>query len=208
MATEDLITLAEAKGWLGISVSTYDTKLTALVTAVSQRLVTWCGTNLVQATVTDEKQTAGSFGAGGGHRHATRGGRKRIFLQKMPIVSVTSIVDTQTVPESIDAVDYVVWNDEGILDHVSGWPVPFDANTKHAFWLVTYVAGYFADTASVPENVKLAARMLLARYYEDVTPGIRSKSIATFSVTYAKQTGELPEEVVSLMSEYRRAIVG
>jgi len=208
MATVDLITLAEAKNWLGISGATHDTKLTALATAVSLRLEKWCGTKLVQGTVTSEKHTGGSLGAGGGFRDPIRGGGKRLFLKNMPIVSITSIVDTQSTPAEVTDVDYLIWNDEGIVEHRAFWPVPFDSNTNFAFWLVTYVAGYFANTAGVDENVKLAARMLLARYFKDVTPGVKSKSIATFSVTYETLAGELPDEVKSLMGEYRRRIVG
>ena len=50
--------------------------------------------------------------------------------------------------------------------------------------------------------------MLLARYFEDVTPGVKSKSVASFSVTYENLAGELPAEIAGLLADYRRGIVG
>lgn len=99
---------------------------------------------------------------------ARRGGSKRVYLSRTPIVSISSITDDDS--NTISSDDYTVVGTLGNsyleFDGVMQAPV--------GRWTVVYTAGVFADTDSVTDDVKLAALTLIRRMQEN--KGVTSTS--------------------------------
>lgn len=158
-ATLDVITLAEAKRALNIpdATTTHDTEIASYVTTVSQRLDSLVGP-IVQRTITSE---------------AHNGGRSLIALRKPPVASITAVVERRgTVAYTLTAEnfaaptsdDYTVDLDAGLLyRRSSGCASWWERGQRNV--LVTYVAGRFADTASVDERYKQAAAIFLTHLW-------------------------------------------
>lgn len=160
MATLDVISLAEAKSALNLSGTTaHDTELPGWITAVSLRLDELIGP-VVRRAVTEKHD----------------GGCRRIFLRNHPNTSITSITEyAGTVATALTletsalkpAGGYLPEDYEpdpallsGIVHRRSGdADASFPLGRKNIE--VTYVAGRFADTASVDERAKKAATLML-----------------------------------------------
>ncbi len=97
-----------------------------------------------------------------------RGGLKRLYLNRTPIVSVASITDDNS--NTIAATGYTIIGTLGnsYLEFDGLMPAPVGR------WTVIYTAGVFADTASVTWDVKLAAIILVKRMRDN--KGIRASS--------------------------------
>lgn len=161
MATNDVITLTEAKQYLDVTGTTeHDTELPVFITAISRRLDNLIGP-IVRRTVTSEKQDGGST---------------TIYLAKYPIYQITTVVEydlTDPLTLSVESntskpADAYMLDPYGPdptlysnrlrrrYGGVSGTFVPGRLNVE-----ITYQAGRVANTASVSEDVKLAAGMML-----------------------------------------------
>ena len=151
MATTDVLTDTEARAALGLDAST--PYMTALVSAVSAQLDEMCGP-IVQRTITSESHD---------------GGDDEIYLRVRPVVSVTAAVEyrntvAQTLSEetntSKSGYDYLLEAQWGVLRRrSSNWDAPFPTGRRNI--VVTYVAGRYADTASVGAKFKQAAALML-----------------------------------------------
>lgn len=155
----DLITLNEAKDALTIdhAVIQYDSILGSYVTSVSRLLDRMCGP-IVQRAISNELYDGGEF---------------TIFLDSYPLISVTSVVEYQsTTPTSLVqesntaksssnfSVDLKIGK---ISRRNSNFNWTFTRGTQNV--VVTYIAGRYADTASVDERFKEAARLTLANMW-------------------------------------------
>lgn len=157
-----VLTLAEAKAAVGIAITdlTADEALTIKVRAVSRRLDQAVGP-IVQRTITGETH---------------EGGCDRIWLRHRPVTSITTVTeysggtgstltaeDYDTLPSDAYAADPChtgtatfsgrLWRRSG------GSPSCFPAGPQAV--RVTYVAGRYADTASVDPLFKEAAAVML-----------------------------------------------
>ena len=131
------------------------TKMAGLTTAVSRALDDLCGP-IVQRTITDE-------------RHA--GGSRLVFLRYRPVVSITAVKEyasgtLTTLTAETDTVSTSTnyrWDaDMDVIYRRSSWTdYPFGSQSV----LVTYVAGRYADTASVDARFKEAAKITLAHIW-------------------------------------------
>lgn len=101
------------------------------------------GTKFVRRTLTED------YSAGNNGR---LGGAKRIYLNALPIVSVTSITDDDA--STVAGTEYTIVSKEGYLEHRTYWPVPVGR------WTIVYVAGHFTDTDTVDWDVKEWARVV------------------------------------------------
>lgn len=165
MATNDLLTLAEAKTALNLeaSATTHDTELALWITAVSTRIDKLCAPVVIR-TVTDETHD---------------GGRSCIRLRKAPVseasaTTVTSVseYDQTTLtaltaetngskPAQAFAFDQVL----GLLyRRSSGSDASFVSGRGNV--LVTYQAGRYSATATVDALFKLAAGAILRRLWQ------------------------------------------
>lgn len=160
--TLDVLTLAEGKVAVGIDSAdtSQDTPLAAKITAVSRRLDQLVGP-IVRRTVTGEVH---------------EGGRCEIKVRRYPVYSFTTVTEySATTATVLTAEDY----DTQPAD--AYWAEPWHTSTavysgcvhrrsggwSHVFpWgpeavRVTYVAGRYADTASVDPMFKDAAAIML-----------------------------------------------
>jgi len=155
---DPIITLAEAKAFLNITVATFDTELTDFVAAASQVIVNRIGPVAGSPTVSEWHD----------------GGSERLMLrQQGPIQSVTTVAEsygtvTYTLTQvtldaspAVTAYGYTVDLDHGlIVRRASGVAVPFASGIQNVH--VTYVAGY----ATVPGDIKHATELLLKHMWE------------------------------------------
>ncbi len=188
-ASYALLTLQEAQEYLGNPADT--AVLDALIDDITLALEAWAQTFFVQRqTSEDYERPAGA----------------ELWLRRSPVVSVTSITDPAG--NSVAATDYAVIKPRGLLRRPGGWPVPVDANGHEAVWTVTYTAGRWADTAAVPANVRLGAKLFVAERYLKRQPGVVREVVqGVGDVSYAglvtRQYPEIPPEVAQLLAPYR-----
>lgn len=161
MAATDILTLAEARRGVNLgSSTTHDAELGMFVTGITGRIDALCGP-VVNRTIT-------------GERHD--GGKLRIFLEESPAFSVTSVSEWLHTTETVltAETDGTKPSQGYLLDHVGNlsfiWRRAGGSDTNFAEGrrnvVVTYVAGRFADTASVDDRFKLAAASILRRLWK------------------------------------------
>ena len=187
---EPILTLSEAKDYLSLSrsVTDDDQKLLALLPAVTRQIETYINNSILEGTFVDRFY----------------GGKKYVYLQKFPITGITSITDTQTVPQTIASDKYIRLDDQGMLRHVGTFPTAKDVNGNTDRWTCTYTAGRFASVEAVTEDWKLAASILLAERYERPEDGVTSRKVGDLSVSYtmADAAQLVPNAVVGLIGSY------
>lgn len=186
MATTDLVTLAEVKTQLNITVSDHDTRLAALITNTSARILAYLQTAVVHETVTE--------------KHF--GGKKRIYLKKYPYVSDIAIIDGDG--NTVPSTDYLIIAEEGVLQHVGLWPTAEESDGKIGRWSITFKAGLAANTASVAGDIKDACHLWVSRRFNRIDQSVRSKSVGDMSIGYtaSDEADAIPPDVAALLSPY------
>ena len=169
--TLDVLTLPEGKSALNLSGTTaHDGVLPGWITAVSRRLDKLVGP-VVQRTITAEKHN---------------GGVKRIFLKRFPNTSITSVTeyDGTTATVLTAETNALKPSDGYIVDDYSedatylsniinrrgdGADATFAVGRKNIE--ATYVAGRFANTASVDERFKRGGALMLQNLWRAMQDG-------------------------------------
>lgn len=172
MATLDWLTLEEAKAGLNLSgVTTYNAELPAWITAVSLLLDSKVGPAVVR-TITDEVHD---------------GGAGVIRTRLWPVVSYTTVTEyTGLTPRVLTVETNLAHPAAGyradrygaepslfsgrIVRRSSGYGSVFASGSGNV--VVTYVAGRFADTASVSERFKAAAKLTLQNLWNSQRPNL------------------------------------
>lgn len=144
-----LITLNDAKTYLGVTGDDDDVLIEGLITAATASLEKACDAVFLQREITERQRPKGRDG-------------RNIYLHHYPVVSVTTIEDDEG--NTVAADQYIIHADQGVLAHKISWPVP--AHAPAGTWKVTYTAGRWASADDVPDDLRLACRMLVARRYE------------------------------------------
>ena len=162
MATLDWVTLTEAKTVLRLTSTTAnDTELTALITAVSQRLDQAVGPVVIR-TVTAETYD-GAW-------------QPMLQLNYWPVAAITTVVETTAVGASttLTSAQYLCDYEKGQLWRRTGnWDYGWYIGRENV--AVTYTAGRFADTASVDGWWKQGAYMVLQQMWRSrqwAAPGV------------------------------------
>lgn len=160
-ATVDLVTLAEAKPGLniGASVTTYDTELAMVITAVSQRFRDLCGA-IINTTYTDEAYDGD--GTTLTLRHASPISRTATTtisaVKEYDTGGVLTTLTGETVTSKPDS-SFILSGANGdrnvLYRRATGGDALFYPGRSNI--LVTYTTGRAANTASVPANFKEAA---------------------------------------------------
>lgn len=168
MATDDLLTAAEARRFvsLGTVDATRGTLLAQYVTAASRALVSRVGT-IIHGTVTGELYD---------------GGRSSFYLRNAPVKQVVQVVEYDgTTAATLTAESNTSKPSAGYrADLVSGRIVRRDTNSTSLFPVgqenvyVTYVAGRFADTASVDDRFKTACGLIVKNVWRAQEMGVGS----------------------------------
>lgn len=198
MATNDVITLSEAKQHLSImgnSAPAEDAVLATYITAVSLRLDDLCGPIVIR-TVSSESHDGGEY---------------EIFLRKAPVATVTSVVEyNQTTATSLTAEtnaaktgnDYLVDLPTGkLIRRTNGVDYRFNIGRKNI--VVTYTAGRAASTSAVDSKFKLAAGMMLAHLWRR-EQGLGSETFGPFEVNAGVPAFAVPRAVENLLADELR----
>lgn len=203
-----LATVDEAKAYLKITGSAEDAALEFLLNAATLAIEKFCQTAFVIRSITEQQLEQNRLRGDRLHGIADwrLPGSKLLFLDRYPIVSVTSITDDAG--NVIGATEFAVWKDYGVLEHVSVWPRPLASTNAPGRWAVVYSAGRFATTADVGADLKLAALMLVALRRASKIPGVQSKSVGDLSITWANGGGGadgvgFPEDVAEMLWPYK-----
>lgn len=164
MATLDLITLAELKGFLrpedSSELSAEDTHLTALITAVSMAIEDYCRLPLIKQA---QSETLDGDD-----------GTDAIYLRAFPVDTAQTITVVESSTTLVQNTDYIVDPLIGRLRRIPGSDATstrgWDQGLRNV--VITYTAGRFANTAAVDERVKLAARILCKTVHENFGPAL------------------------------------
>lgn len=161
-ATEP-VSLAEAKQHLRVDFADDDTLIGSLITAARMM----CESQLNQSFVTQSwRLTLDRFPCEG-----------VIHVPRTPLQSVTSITykdvagNTQTMSSTLYDVDVASRPGRIAPSYNTFWPVTYGflwpvSRAQIAAVQVTFVAGY-GDASAVPEQVKLAIKMMVGSWYEN-----------------------------------------
>ncbi len=194
MATGDLTTLANVKGWLSPPLTTTadDALLTRLITAASQFIQTWLGRQIAQQTYTETRDG--------------NGGRKLVFANA-PVSAVTSLtIDGIAIPPAPNptTAGYVF---SPTMLYLQG-TIPGPSRDIYAFSrgfqnvVVNYSAGY---PATPPETEQACIELAALRYRERDRVGQVSKNLAGEVVSFSQK--DMPADVQTVLEQYRRSFV-
>jgi len=190
-----LISLEDAKTFLEIDNSSYDTLLTNLIVFVSDRIQTFLNRKLKKEERTQYFQA----------------GRRRYYLSAYPVditSTITVVVGEETKTED---EDYYIWDDIGVVEFRE--PTTYVGPKQVA---VTYTGGYNATTitvsgsvqeiylSTIPDSLKYACLLQVAfmfRRRRDI--GLNSVSMPDGSINVQSPTDLLPE-VKNILKSYRK----
>ena len=203
-----MITLAELKAYLSITVSTYDTFLTNLISLAIGRLEGVAGRSLGLATYTNEvlEVEGSSFNAEDFVGLKINQPVVAVKLKNYPVATLTSVTldgDALTSGE-----DFYLRADEGILLFYS------DISSYGDKLLATYTAGYSDSTA--PDGLKwILYEMCKIMFQNGATPTkggreVESKRIGEYSVSYkSEDVGSFMNsaEVQEIVGKYKQIVV-
>lgn len=184
-ASTSLTTREAVKAYLGLTDTTHDDRLDALIESVSEAIELYCGRPFASVQRTE--------------LHDGGGGRS-LVLRCRPVASVASLHDdpgrTYTAATLIDADEYAVYPDEGVLTLTSGRR--FIDGIRNV--QVVYTAGY----ATIPPAIRQAANILVAHFHHRGAQGadaLASENLGGYVVSY--DTGEWPHQARGLLAEFR-----
>ena len=200
MAVIDLVTLGEAKQYLRIPATdeTQDDLVRSLISLASGVVESHCQNGMIIRAY--EEWHRGHWRVDS--ETATASGWRRLYLRRYPVATVTKISDGAG--NLILSTDYIILNDQGILEHFGFWPPAQDAAGNVSRWKIEYTAGRFADVSGVDPVVQSAALALVAMFKARPDLSLASKRVGDFGLSYASLTpGELlPTAIQGLLSPY------
>lgn len=190
-ALTDIISLPEAKSFLNIDVTTYDTEIGAFISAASAAWINRVGP-VAGSTVYDEWHD---------------GGGPTIVLRHPPVQSITAITEAFTdsiaytlTNDPLDgtgvggAYGYTLEKDRGlIVRRAVGTPVPFAYGLRNVH--VTYVAGY----ATTPADITQAVQLLVKHMWETQRggrPGSQQQQQPMSSFTWPPRVDEIADSYI------------
>ena len=189
-----LATLAQVKVYLQISGSTHDANLTALLDRA---------TEAIKSFTRRELESPGSDYT---HYFDGNGMDRAVILREYPVVGTVTSVHDDTgrdfgADTLIDAGDYYVHVDEGIIELTSGTVFAKGvANVQ-----VKYKAGFAAG--SIPEDLTMAVVYLAAHWFEE-RKNIALEGRALKDGGTIKHLHDFPPQVKEMLTPYVRRRVG
>lgn len=189
-ATVALVSTANVKTFLGITGSTEDTIIDALVNSMSVAIAKYCGRDFVSAAATEYYDGTDA---------------PSLVLKRYPIITLTSLnIDGARLFGSSTDVDVsanvIVDNNSGII---TLWNLydKFPCGRRNV--KVVYTAGYATIPADLQHAAKLAVQFTYKRHYTEQRIGIVSESVGDKNISYDQ--GDLPSPVKKLLAPYRKA---
>jgi hypothetical protein len=173
-ATNDILTLAEAKSYIRVNTATTDkdTLLASMITGISTRMDYKFGP-VVFSTITAELHDGGS---------SSRGGFSRIKLNYSPVSTITQVVEYNgTTAGTLTAQSNTSQPDNSyVFNAVNGNLRRRNSNADGRFpvgrnnILVSYVAGRFAAGTITDERFKIACGLTLENVWRNQQPSLGS----------------------------------
>ena len=183
-ASTDLCTRDSVKTYLGLSGSTYDDALDALIDAASETIETACGRQFNETDYTEYRDGDG---------------KDRLVLRRHPVASITDIWDDPDRDFSdatkVDSEEYFLDGDAGIMVLLD---TTFARGTRNV--KVVYTAGYSA----IPTDIAQACRMLVASWFHrgrEGADGLDSRAIGEAMQRFTDEP--LPAPVRRIVQSYR-----
>lgn len=172
----DLTTLANVKSWLGITVGTFDTDLSRLITSASA-----FAQNVMNRTIASTAYSEQRDGHGG----------TSIITSNYPILSVASVV-----------IDGVVVPSANYSSNANGIYLTSGAfNRAKNNVTLNYTAGF----ASTPQDLEQAIIETIAvRWKEKDRIGMSSKSLAGETTSFMIK--DFPPSAQTLLNQYKKVI--
>lgn len=186
----DLVTLAEYKAYAGISSTTQDTEIKALIPKVSQLVKTICRRTFVDFVGESKEQVF-------------KGG-PTLSLTEFPVINVMSVEYSDdygaTYTALTEFIDYVVDAELGEIEPVQK-PFPY----KLKAYKVTYTGGY---EDGIPADLKVAVLDLIKYYLRNDMAVHSAKAPGTNSVQIEYVTNtNLPAHIKRVLDQYSGSYV-
>jgi uncharacterized phiE125 gp8 family phage protein len=169
------LTLQEVRSHLNVSSTQDDALLTGYIRSAVLAIENRCNVQLMhsQRTLKMDGFSDSRYVSG-----------RRIYPQRLPLVNATSTqavqyYDTAGALTTMPTSDYVWSTGGGFIGEAydATWPTAY---AQPDSVIITYIAGHSSVSSGVPENIKLAAKQLIAHWYrnrEAVLTGTISKDL-------------------------------
>ena len=182
-----LVTRQEAKDFLQLTVSTYDTLIDSLIEKASGLI---------------ESQAQRLFGENSYEEIYCGNDSRSISLDHYPVIDVDYLsydIDTENriTNDLVTPRDYFVRCEDGLLELADD----FFYKSEYRTIYVKYSAGY----ETIPADIKLACLNLISKKFMDITDkraGIQSKSSMNYQITYSQN--DLSDSDVKIVDKYRK----
>lgn len=188
----DLVTATEFKSYANIAHTDDDTLIGGLIGYVTAAIERYCHHVFTEAEVTEYHN----------------GGDQDLIVDKRPIASIDSIVDTFDDDAEVDSGDYDFDPDAGLI--YLSYSTGSDCSPKWAKgrrrWKVVYTGG----DDGAPDDVKLAALQLIQSIYDSRNRDMQSESLGDYSYSrYANmlQPGSWAPDIIAALSQYRDIVL-
>jgi hypothetical protein len=186
-ATTDVVKIDKVKAVLQIDGTSEDERLAHLISAVSLELENRLGTIFVQRSFTEKKP----------------GGGKRIYLDRLPIVTVASMQDTATSPNTLTLDTEYTIREDRYLEAIGYFSHAVNPQGQRTDWRIQYTAGWFVSTAVVAADVRAEAIRVIGALREAPAPNAQSVRVGDLAVTYRALSSEKGQ---TLMDESRNVL--
>jgi hypothetical protein len=182
-----LTTLADAKAYLKVTVTTDDDLISGLINACSTALENFCRRSFHQTTYTNENHDGNNT--------------RYLNLRNFPVLSVSQVQVNGVV---IDPSNYVIKNESGVLARIGPYPNTFTGLSMSRFNTVwnrgdyNIQVSYSAGFNPIPDDLALACKMYVKAIY--------SADIASYSTTYTDgfmfRADAIPVQVKLMLQPY------
>lgn len=167
--TTEPITQTDAKNWLKVDTTADDDLITSLIAATREHIEAMTGLALFTQTVQEKLNWWPEF-------DSVTNPFQAFNLLRYPVQSITSItyLDSDGNSQTFAAENYVLNNTTGNFASIGlaadkSWP---SIRNQLGAITVNYIAGW-ATVGEIPEDLKIALKLLLAYFYERRADGIK-----------------------------------
>jgi hypothetical protein len=180
----DLTTLANVKGWLGVTATTDDALLTRLISAASDYVQKWLNRTIAEQPYTETRDGTGGY---------------VMMFANYPVSAVSSLtIDGVTIPAAGNAQGSGYLFSANKLVLVGGYQ--FTRGLQNV--VVSYTAGF----ATTPNEIEQATIELISlRYKERDRIGQISKAIGGETVTFSQK--DLSDAIQTTLTNYKKVIL-
>ena len=192
----DLFTLDDYKTFKGIEHFKDDSKISALVSPISELVKTYCGTSFVDFYSSAKTETFDILDSQ----------TTEIFLTESPLNSVTSVRERKSITETYTTLtnneEYYIDNEHDRISRIDGDISPKAFAKGFASISVVYTAGY----SSTPQDLRLALYDLVNYYLKEEYKGRKSlagAAIQNETATSIRDDIGFPDHIKRILDMYR-----